>query len=136
LLTVAVTGVTLLAAACSRGQMPSSPAGSVSAVRQSPEALNSARAADLAYAACMRSQGVGNFPYPSAGGVAVIAPAAGIDPDSPAFRSAEGACRLAVPTAAVHLVQAGHLAPGKNAKLRWPAWRLRRHEVLMTVAAP
>jgi len=107
LLAVAVTGVALLAAACSRGPgLPAAPSGSVSAVRQSP-GPQSARPADLAYAACMRSHGVESFPDPSAVGAAVIAPAAGIDPNSVQFRSAGSACRLAAPTAAVHIVVAG-----------------------------
>jgi prophage maintenance system killer protein len=103
-LAVAVTGVTLLAAACSRGpDVPAAPSGGVSAVRSSPGS-GAARSADLAYAACLRSHGVESFPYPSAAGVAVIVPAAGIDLNSLQFRSAEGACR---PAAAVHIVEAG-----------------------------
>jgi hypothetical protein len=103
LLAFAVTGVSLLAAACSRGPMappaPPAPAGS-KAVAASGTALS----ADLAYAACMRSHSVESFPDPSAGGVTVIA-AAGIDLNSPAFRSAASASRAAVPTATVHIVQ-------------------------------
>jgi hypothetical protein len=108
-----------------RADLDPAPSVAVSAVRQSPgpEAVpagNPAPSANLAYAACMRSHGVASFPYPSASGVAVIAPAAGIDPNSPQFRSAEAACRLAVPAAAVHVVEAVPLDHGGDAKLRWP----------------
>jgi prophage maintenance system killer protein len=109
LLAVAVTGVSLLAAACSRGpaMLPShaapARAGSVSAVQQSSGSrmapgLRAVLPADMAYAACIRSHGVESFPSPSAGGVTVIAPAAGIDLNSPRFRSAESVCRVTVPT--------------------------------------
>ena len=125
LLAVAVTGVTLLAAACSRGPgMPAAPSGAISATRQAsgtePATVESARPANLAYARCMRAHGVAGFPYPSASGVAVIAPAAGIDLNSLQFRSAEAACRLSVPAAAIHIVPAAQLDQAGNAKLGWP----------------
>ena len=113
LLAVAVTGVTLLAAACSRGpDMSPAHTGRVSAAQhQSPGSRaapgsEATRQANSLYAACMRSHGVESFPYPEADGVAVIAPAAGTDPNSPRFRSAEGVCRVTVPTATVHIVVA------------------------------
>ena len=92
LLTVAVTGFTLLAAACSRGPaMPASPAGGVSVVQPSPGSASAPR--DSAYAACMRAHGVAGISYPSASDVAAIAPAAGIGLASVQFRAAEVACR-------------------------------------------
>ena len=131
LLAVAVTGVSLLAAACSRGpaMLPShaapARAGSVSAVQQSSRSrmASGSRAvppADTAYAACIRSHGVESFPSPSAGGVTVIAPAAGIDLESPRFRSAESVCRVTVPTAMVHIVEVGQPYQAGDAKLRPP----------------
>jgi len=92
LLAVAVTGVTLLSAACSRGpDVPAAPAGGVSAVR--PSAGPAQAPADTAYAACMRSHGVAGFSYPSASDVAAIAPAGGIGLNSLRFSAAEVACR-------------------------------------------
>ena len=92
LLAVAVTGVTLLSAACSRGPgVPAAPAGGVSAVQ--PSAGPAQAPADTAYAACMRSHGVAGFSYPSASDVAVIAPAGGIGLNSLRFSAAEVACR-------------------------------------------
>ena len=48
--------------------------------------------AALEFAACMRSHGVPNFPDPkvTAGGVTISA--AGLDPNSPAFKAAQQAC--------------------------------------------
>jgi hypothetical protein len=92
LLAVAVTGVTLLSAACSRGpDVPAAPAGGVSAVQ--PSAGSAQAPAGTAYAACMRSHGVTGFSYPSAGGVSAIAPAGGIGLNSLRFSAAEVACR-------------------------------------------
>jgi hypothetical protein len=88
-LAVAVTGVTLLAAACSRGpELPAVPAGGVSAVR--PPAGPQPAPADSAYAVCMRSHGVADFAYPAASDVSV--PVIGIGLNSAKFSAAEVAC--------------------------------------------
>ncbi|MGH3290727.1 MAG: hypothetical protein ACRDP7_02860, partial [Trebonia sp.] len=97
LLAVAVTGVTLLAAACSRGpDMPAVPSGGVSAVRPSPGSApgpgSASAPAGSAYAACMRAHGVAGFSYPTAGDVAAIAPAIGLGLNSVQFSAAEVAC--------------------------------------------
>jgi hypothetical protein len=107
LLGVAVGGVTVLAAACSRGPyLPgaSSPGAAVAQRHQTPE---SPLPADLAYTDCMRAHGIENFPYPSPSGLAIIAPAAGIDLTSPRFLTAETTCRQLTPTATVRIVAAG-----------------------------
>jgi hypothetical protein len=108
MLTIALAGLALLATACSRGLDPPAahPGGQPPAARQSsrPE---SARAAELAYTACMRSRGIGNFPGPSASGVIVITPSAGIKASSPALRSAEHACQQDVPVPPTDIVVAG-----------------------------
>ena len=77
-LAVAVTGVTLLAAACSRGQeVPAGPSGSVSVVRPSPGPAPSSVSAPApdgaAHAACVRSHGIAGFSYQAAGDVVAIA---------------------------------------------------------------
>jgi len=106
LLAVTVGGVAVLAAACSRApEMSTAAAGRPPAARQSPGSA-SARSADLAYAACMRSHGIEDFPDPSAGGVAAIVPATGIDPNSLQFSSAERTCHAITPTAIVRIVTA------------------------------
>jgi prophage maintenance system killer protein len=89
-LAVAVTGVTLLAAACSRGpDLPAVPAGGLPAVHASPG--STPRPADSAYAACIRSHGVASFAYPAASDVAV--PVIGIGLGSAKFSAAEVACQ-------------------------------------------
>jgi hypothetical protein len=50
-----------------------------------------------AFAACMRSHGVANFPDPSSGGGINIGPRSGINPDSPQFQSAQRACQKLLP---------------------------------------
>jgi prophage maintenance system killer protein len=108
LLAAAVASAALLAAACSRAPyVPAAPSEVTSSAAMRSTGPESARPAGLAYAACLRSNGFGSFPDPSAGGVAVITPAAGIDMNSPQFRSAERACQSAEPAAAVRIVQDG-----------------------------
>lgn len=65
----------------------------------SPAAAGSNRAAQgIAFADCMRSHGVPNFPDPSAGGGGVQIPVgSGINPLSPAFQSAQHACATLLP---------------------------------------
>jgi hypothetical protein len=49
------------------------------------------------YSACMRKHGVTNFPDPNGQGVITIHSGMGIDPGSPAFRSAQTTCRKLLP---------------------------------------
>lgn len=75
LLTAAVTGVTLLAVACSRApEMPASPAGGAAVVQHSA-GLQPARPAGPGYAACLRAHGVASLPHLPAGAVTVTVPA-------------------------------------------------------------
>lgn len=96
-----VGGVAVLAAACSIA--PGMATARTNAVRPgSPPAP--ARAAELAYTACMRAHGLTAFPEPSPTGVVTIAAGAGVDPASSQFRVLAQACRTAVPTAVIHIV--------------------------------
>jgi hypothetical protein len=91
MLAATVTGVTLFAAACSRGpDLPAAPSGGVSAVMTSP--ASGTAPADSAYAACMRSRGEPGFTGPSASELATVAPAV-VGLYSLRFRAAEDACR-------------------------------------------
>jgi hypothetical protein len=85
-LAIAVGGLALLATACSPGPGSSAahPGGQPPAVRQS----SGTQASELAYAACMRAHGIGDFPGPPVGGVIV-----GTDLSSLTFRSVEYACQ-------------------------------------------
>jgi hypothetical protein len=49
------------------------------------------------YAACMRKNGVPNFPDPSRSGAISIGPSSGIDPRSPKFQAAQAKCRKLLP---------------------------------------
>ncbi|HTX11434.1 MAG TPA: hypothetical protein VME22_22625 [Solirubrobacteraceae bacterium] len=51
----------------------------------------------LAFAECMRANGVPNFPDPSAGGTAQFTLPAGTSPAAPAFRAAQAKCRNLLP---------------------------------------
>jgi hypothetical protein len=51
----------------------------------------------IAFADCMRSHGVPNFPDPGSGGGIQIGAGSGIDPASPAFQSAQKSCSRLLP---------------------------------------
>jgi hypothetical protein len=53
--------------------------------------------AALAFAKCMRSNGVPGFPDPQAGGGFLFRADAGIDPPSPAFKAAQAKCHKLLP---------------------------------------
>jgi hypothetical protein len=59
------------------------PSGAASPARQK---------AALEFAACMRNHGVPNFPDPKVTAGGVMISAAGLDPNSPAFKAAQQAC--------------------------------------------
>lgn len=59
-------------------------------------AAKSVRSAPIAFSNCMRARGVTNFPDPAGGGGVNIA-GTGIDPQSPAFKSAQAACFKLMP---------------------------------------
>src|ERR1700732_427393 len=63
----------------------------------SQQALASTKQADaIAFASCMRSHGVPNFPDPSGNG-SVFGPGRGIDSTSPQFQRALQACKSLAP---------------------------------------
>jgi hypothetical protein len=53
--------------------------------------------AGIKFADCMRSHGIPNFPDPSAGGGIHISSGSGINPQAPAFQSAQNACSKLLP---------------------------------------
>ena len=57
-----------------------------------PQPSASQKSAALAFARCMRAHGVPNFPDPTFSGGGPAGPQAGINPQSPAFRSAARVC--------------------------------------------
>jgi hypothetical protein len=79
--------------------------GAASPGASSPEATA------LAFASCMRSRGVPNFPDPTASGVVHLGP--GVDPTSPTFREAQQACRKLLPNGA----KGGAASPSEQARM-------------------
>jgi hypothetical protein len=62
-----------------------------------PKQAVAAGGSGLAFASCMRSHGVPNFPDPSAGGGIQISSSSGINPFSPAFKAAQSQCAKLLP---------------------------------------
>ena len=60
-------------------------------------AMNVGTADGAKFSACMRKHGVTNFPDPNGQGVITIHSGMGIDPDSPAFKSARTVCDKLLP---------------------------------------
>lgn len=85
-------GCALAVGACGSSGKPSSGSGSGGA------SGSSSAGAGLKFADCMRSHGVPNFPDPPSGGGGIqITPASGVNPQSPAFQSAQNACSKLMP---------------------------------------
>jgi hypothetical protein len=74
--------------ACKSLEPPGLQPGSAQSNQQQSQALK--------FAACMRENGVPNFPDPQAQGGGLIV-GEGVDPDSPQFQSAMAACRKLLP---------------------------------------
>jgi len=100
LLVSAVT-IAVVAAGCgsSSGDPGVASLGGTATTTQSDSSTSttSKESGGRAFAACMRSHGVANFPDPSSGGGINIGPRSGINPDSPQFQSAERACQKLLP---------------------------------------
>ena len=105
----ALLGLAVAAAACSSGPSTPGVAGSgtgattttaASAANQGMPTLTPAqRAAQLAYAECMRAHGVSDFPDPDSQGRIRIHGGQGSDlnPDNPTFKNAQKACQSKQP---------------------------------------
>lgn len=68
-----------------------------SSSRLSTASSSSGEAAGIRFADCMRGHGVPGFPDPSAGGGIKLTPGSGVNPQSPAFQSAQSACAKLMP---------------------------------------
>jgi hypothetical protein len=100
----ALLGVALAIAGCggssspgvaqlSSGKGPSSPGSESSG--SPPQGSASPEQAEVAFSKCMRTNGVPNFPDPTAGGGLSLP--AGMNPSSPAFKAAQAKCRKLLP---------------------------------------
>lgn len=65
-----------------------------SSAKSQPPAHSAGVAAGIRYAACIRANGVPNFPDPSGGGVQIPND---VNPSSPAFQTAQRACKSLMP---------------------------------------
>jgi hypothetical protein len=108
----ALLGVALLAAGCGGSNGPGVAGGGSNKSNRTPASTASSGGLTgqfLAYARCMRSHGVSDFPDPTtSGGVGIILPR-GLNPNSPTFKAASQACRALAP--------AGHPATASAQKL-------------------
>jgi hypothetical protein len=86
---LAVLGCAVAIAACGGSASDSTVTGS--------SASPSTTAAFVKFSACMRADGVPNFPDPTGGGGIQISSSSGIDVGSPAFKAAQSKCRRLLP---------------------------------------
>jgi len=102
----ALAGLALALAGCGGSSSPAvahlsstKGSGSTSSASggSSPESAASPEQAGVAFAKCMRSNGVPDFPDPNAGGGFVFHPGGGMNPSSPAFEAAQAKCRKLLP---------------------------------------
>jgi hypothetical protein len=97
---IATVGFAVLTAACGGSPAHVAQVSSASTSRRStgPTAMGKYAAA-LAYSRCMRSHGVPHFPDPRQVGGAIQIPGSqsGMNPQAPAFTSAQRACRPLLP---------------------------------------
>ena len=121
LLVVAVAAVAGTVTACSSSSSPSA------APSHATGRAHSA-GGPLAFSACMRSHGVPSFPDPTSnGGISIqVQPGSGIDPNSPAFQSAQRACQSLLPAGKT---SAGSVSPAVRAQILRYAACIRAHGV-------
>ncbi|MFI2215163.1 hypothetical protein [Streptomyces sp. NPDC020141] len=95
---VLLTSVTLLAGACGDDGKDKPPVASVPSAKQTSEgaAEEAGKGDPVAYAKCMRQNGVEDFPDPRSGGGITLPK--GVDPQSDAFKKSEEACKEHRPT--------------------------------------
>lgn len=117
---VAVVAFALLAAGCGggapAGQLAQLGSTAVKTTQRStlPSATGKYGSA-LAYSRCMRSHGLANFPDPkqaAGGGIQISGSQSGMNPQSPAFKSAQQSCRHLLPNGGqpTHTAQQQQLA--------------------------
>jgi hypothetical protein len=125
-LVFAVAASALLAAGCGGGSSGSGVAQVASTSTDSNSSSGSSKGNPVAYAACMRSHGVPLFPDPDRQGA--ISPGKAVNPNSPRFRKAQGACRSLLP-AGMGNTTAGRsqLSPQQQALLLRYAKCMRSH---------
>jgi hypothetical protein len=120
-ITLAAVTCALAIGACGSSGTPDSSTG-----KPSPSSLHEAA---LAFSQCMRSHGVTNFPDPSSGGGGLriqIGPNSGVNPSSPAFKSAQASCRKLLPGGGPG---SGHPSAQDKAQMLQLSECMRRHGI-------
>jgi hypothetical protein len=139
LTTAALLSVALAIADCGSSSNPSvahlSPGKGASSAGpesggSSPESPASLQQAAIAYAKCMRSNGVPNFPGPKPEGGFLFNATARIDPSSPTFKAAQAKCHKLLPDGGPPGPGAStHPSPETLARMLNIARCMRRHGV-------
>lgn len=90
LTTLAALGCAVATAACGSARATDNSTGT---------AAQSKKSGALEFATCMRAHGVPNFPDPkvSGGGIQLLGSGSGVNPQSPAFQSAQTSCQRLLP---------------------------------------
>jgi hypothetical protein len=119
-------GAVVLAAACSGSPGASAPRATSSAgsgAQSTPGASTSPFQQALAFSACMRANGIPDFPDPvqgPGGGVSLqlkAGPGSDMNPNSPQFQTAQNACRHLQPQG----LQGGGVTANPEQALKWAA---------------
>jgi hypothetical protein len=117
-------GIVLLASACGSSGLGAARTGSGKAAPSGPSAV--------AYAACIRSHGVPDFPDPQSAGAGSSGSAGdsgSFDPGSPQFQGAQQACKKLAPRGGVSTGSRGALSSADQAKLLRFAQCMRSHGI-------
>lgn len=124
----AILAVGTLAAACGTG--PASPgvakAPSTTSATSRSSSQSSSYKGDLAYATCIRSHGVPNFPDPKPGGGFNITN----NPNDPQLQGAQQACQNLLPGGGQQETSGGNFTPQQQAQLLKYAQCMRAHKIL------
>ena len=127
---LAAAGIVVVLAGCARTSSPGvASTGSTSAPSARPAPVTGSKSA-VAFAACMRSHGVPEFPDPGSNGHTSLGN--GIDPSSPQFQAAQKACQSLLPSGGSSLATqsaSGSISPEKQAQLLRFARCMRGHGV-------
>ncbi|HEV7938468.1 MAG TPA: hypothetical protein VGP18_10655 [Solirubrobacteraceae bacterium] len=101
---VVLASVALSVAGCGGGsvnpgvaRLSSGTSSAASSNASAGASAGSPEAAALAFAACMRANGLPNFPDPKTGGDFLFHTGSGADPSSPAFKTAQTKCKKFLP---------------------------------------
>jgi hypothetical protein len=94
--TAATAGSATNTATTASSASRASTTGSSSATGEGASSSGSTAPSPLAFARCMRADGVPNFPDPQSGGGTIFS-TAGINPSAPAFKAAQAKCQKLLP---------------------------------------